>query len=79
MLAEVEQRREQGEEVMLRLGEKSSKRAIITNILNEKELQDWLNGISRRSMKRNPDDPETPLPTEIEARIASTKFLDLQP
>ena len=77
MLAQVEQRREQGEEVMLRLREKSSKRSIMVNIFNDKELEDWLNSRVRESMRYNRDDPDTPLPTEVEGRIASTKFLEL--
>lgn len=79
MLAQVEQRREQGEEVMLRLRETSSKRSVIVNIFDERELEEWLNGISRWGMKRDRENPEIPLSTEVEARIASTKFLDLQP
>jgi len=77
MLDQVEQMREQGKEVMLRLLEKSSKRSVIVNIFNDKELEDWLTSWTRKGIRYNRDDPEVPLPTEVQAQIASTKFLEL--
>jgi hypothetical protein len=77
MLAEVEQRREQGKEVLLILMERSSKRGVVSYLFNEKELEDWLNSRVRKGIRYNRDDPDTPLPTEVEGRIASTKFLEL--
>ena len=77
MLAQVDQMRERGEEVLLILMEKSSKRGVVSYLFNERGLEDWLTSWVRKGMRYNRDDPETPLPTEVEARIASTKFLEL--
>ncbi|TFG15337.1 hypothetical protein EU537_01595 [Candidatus Thorarchaeota archaeon] len=65
----VEEMRKNGENVLLDLTERSTKRAVGIGLFNEEELEDYLSCVPRRSMMYQHPDSEEPLPTTVRAII----------
>jgi len=72
----VEQMNENGETVVLRLKESSSKRTLNIGLFNEEELEDYLSCVPRRSMMYQHVDSEEPLPTSVRAIIIDATDYD---
>ncbi len=73
-LSRVEERRQNGEDVILRLVEVSSKRALSIALLNEEGLEKYLNSLSRRSMMFADAEEKERLTTTVTATIVSAEY-----
>ncbi len=72
----VEEMRKNGENVVLKLKESSTKRAVKVGLFNEEELEDYLSRGARRSMMYQQPDSEESLPTTVRAIIIDATDYD---
>jgi hypothetical protein len=72
----VQEMRKNGENVILDLTERSTKRAVGIGLFNEEELEDYLSRGVRRYMMYQQPDSEEPLPTTVRAIIIDATDYD---